>query len=144
MEMEGQAYEACSYKLGTLKVRARRSKITPKKCGQFVTVWKRDKNGQTTPFEDSDSIDLLVIISCQGSLKGQFIFPKSILVEKGIIASKKYPGKRGFRVYPPWTKPTNKTAQNTQKWQKDYFISSEKDIVTNDKRAKALYGHIAD
>ena len=62
MEKEGQAYEACSYELGTLKVRARRSKITPKKCGQFVTVWKRDKNGQTTPFEDSNIIDLLVII----------------------------------------------------------------------------------
>ncbi|WP_238389986.1 MepB family protein [Arenibacter aquaticus] len=126
MEKEGQTYEACSYELGTLKVRARRSKITPKKCGQFVTVWKRDENGQTTPFKDSDSIDLLVITSCQGSLLGQFIFPKSILVEKGIIASSKNRGKRGFRVYPPWSKPMNKTAQSTQRWQKNYFIYSEK------------------
>lgn len=131
VEKEGEAYGACSYELGTLKVKSRRSKITPKKCGQFVTVWKRDKNGQSAPFEDSENLDVLVIISCQDLLMGQFIFPKSILVEKGIITSNKNPGKRGFRVYPPWTKPTNKAAQSTQNWQKDYFFVMEKDFITN-------------
>lgn len=144
MEKEGQAYEACSYELGPLKVRARRSKITPKKCGQFVTVWKRDKNGQTAPFEDSDRIDLLVITSCQDSFLGQFIFPKSVLVEKGIIASSNNKGKRGFRVYPPWSKTTNKTAQSTQMWQKDYFIAIENDFGTNDNIVKSLFGHKED
>lgn len=53
---------------------------------------------------------------------GQFIFPKKVLLEKGIFSTPNKGGIRATRVYPPWDETTSKQAQKTQKWQLDYFF----------------------
>jgi len=139
LDKESKEYEAVSFLLNTLNIKSRRSKITPKKIGQFVTLWKRNIKGETTPLEDSDEVDLIVINSRQGSQLGQFVFPKNVLKEKGIVSHGIKLGKRGFRVYPPWTNPANKTAQKTQKWQLEYFLNIELNFKTDLGKANDLY-----
>ncbi|WP_053032503.1 MepB family protein [Staphylococcus haemolyticus] len=53
--------------------------------------------------------------------RGQFIFPKDILIKKGILKSDDSKGKMALRVYPPWETELNKTAAKTQAWQCAYF-----------------------
>ena len=118
---DGKAYGACTYQLGDKTILKRFSKITPTKTGQFVTLWKRNPKGITIPFDVSDSFDYVVISARKGTDFGQFIFPKTILAEKGILTHNQKSGKRGFRIYPPWDKVTNKQAQQTQNWQVPYF-----------------------
>lgn len=84
-DIESLAYGACSFELNRKKVQYRVSKITPTKTGQFVTIWKRNKDGITEPFDISDILDFLIITAKSDNNFGQFIFPKSILAEKGII-----------------------------------------------------------
>ncbi len=120
---ESLEYGACSFKLSGNKIQHRVSKITPTKTGQFVTIWKRNKNGITEPFDSKDNFDFVIITSVCNENIGQFIFPKSILVEKGIITNNNNEGKRGIRVYPSWDKTTSKQAEKTQKWQINYFLN---------------------
>jgi hypothetical protein len=125
---ESKEYGACSYALNDFKIEHRRSKITPTKTGQFVTVWKRDEEGKTTPYSNEDEIDFLIITVKKEAQLGQFVFPKSILIQKGIFRSEIKEGKRGIRVYPPWESANNKQALTTQEWQSRYFFEvSEKD-----------------
>lgn len=121
-EKEGKVYQACRFKLNDLVIHSRLSKITPKKNGQFVTFWRRNEDDITAPFLESDSFDFLVIHVNFENRYGQFVFPKSILIEKGIISSKNKAGKRGFRVYPIWDIAESKQAKQTQKWQLNHFI----------------------
>ena len=125
-ERESKEYDACRYELNGLKIISRSAKITPKKIGQFVTFWKRDKNGPIEPFHKADSFDFYVINVRNSNWCGQFVFPKSILIEKGIITTDPKDGKRGFRVYPIWDKVQNKQAAKTQKWQIAYFYEINK------------------
>jgi len=121
VESEGKEYDACRFKLNELNIVSRRAKITPKKVGQFVTFWKRNENGITEPFDENDTIDFYAVTVESNDQLGQFVFPRAILTQKGIISTKKKDGKRGFRVYPKWDTPTSKQAQRTQVWQLDYF-----------------------
>ena len=68
---------------------------------------------------------------------GQFVFPKAVLIKKGIISTDKKEGKRAFRVYPIWDNANNKQAERTQKWQLDYFY--EINDSTNLKKVADLY-----
>ena len=119
---ESQDYAACSFELNGKKIEYRASKITPVKIGQFVTTWRRDKEGITRPFDSSDDLDFLIISSRNEDNFGLFIFPKSILAGKGIISQNGEGGKRGIRVYPTWDQVTNKQAEKTQRWQSKYFL----------------------
>ena len=121
-EEESREYSACTFNLNTISVKFRSAKITPTKTGQFVTLWKRDSSGITQPHEDSDRIDVFVISVRKDNLFGQFVFPKSALIEHGILSTGTKEGKRGFRVYPSWDITTNKQAQSTQRWQLEFFI----------------------
>ena len=138
-DKESKEYEASSFQLNALYVVARKAKITPKKIGQFVTLWKRNTDGETAPYEEFDKADLFVINAQEGPHIGQFVFPKAALMDKGIVSHNKKEGKRGFRVYPPWSQPTNKTAQSTQKWQLEYFLDIGQHLKTDLAKAKALY-----
>lgn len=122
-EKESQEYGACKFEINGLKIISRNAKITPKKAGQFVTSWKRSTDGITQPFEESDPFDLLVINVQLDQQLGQFVFPKSILKEKGILSTSKKDGKRGFRVYPSWDQPLSKQAIKTQAWQIQFFVN---------------------
>lgn len=122
-ETESQEYGACKFEITGLKIICRNAKITPKKIGQFVAIWKRSDSGITQPFNESDEFDFLVINIQMENQLGQFIFPKPILSKMGVITTIEREGKRGIRVYPPWDKPTSKQAIKTQAWQLQHFCS---------------------
>ncbi|MCA0430457.1 MAG: MepB family protein [Bacteroidetes bacterium] len=138
LNKESVEYEACSFKLNEKVIQYRVSKITPTKTGQFVAIWKRNKNGLTEPFNDLDDFDFIIITSKSENNFGQFIFPKSILVEKCIITKKGKEGKRGIRVYPPWDITTNKQAIKTQNWQIKYFLDFSIKNKLDKQKLKAL------
>ena len=137
-ELESKEYCACRFKLNGLNIICRNAKITPKKVGQFVTFWKRNKSGITEPLNENDRFDFYVINVSRENKLGQFIIPKSKLIDKGIISTNKKDGKRGFRVYPSWDTPNNKQAERTQKWQLNYFV--EIDNKSDLKLVGNLYG----
>lgn len=141
LNSESTAYGACSFELNGYAVEHRISKITPTKTGQFVTIWKRNKNGITEPFDISDHIDFIVITSKSGDKMGQFIFPTAVLADNGIISQNGKMGKRGIRVYPSWDIPTNQQAEKTQSWQHKYFVSIENDNTTDVDLARRLLNH---
>ncbi|WP_244310256.1 MepB family protein [Leptospira noumeaensis] len=127
IESESNEYDACHFQVKNIKIRYRKAKITPKKTGLFVTLWKRNQLGITEPFDKKDNTDIYLISTNQKGKIGYFIFTKQVLNEKGILTGK-YEGKRGFRIYPSWDKPNNKQAITTQNWQKLYFADlTEKD-----------------
>jgi hypothetical protein len=126
LNSESKEYSACSFTLNGKSIQFRVSKITPTKTGQFVTIWKRNNEGITEPYDSSDQLDLIIIYSESGEKAGYFLFPIAVLIEKGIISHKNKQGKRGIRVYPPWDIAVNKQAQKTQSWQTNYFVSNDK------------------
>lgn len=63
------------------------------------------QNGITEPFDFLDEIDFFTITARCGKNLGQFIFPKSVLANKGIITLNGKSGKRGIRVYRLWDIP---------------------------------------
>jgi hypothetical protein len=140
IDTESQDYDACTFKLKELRIISRSSKTTPIKTGQFVTFWKRLKNGPIAPFDASDDFDFLVVNAQNGQHFGQFVFPKLVLMNKGIISTTSKEGKRAFRVYPIWDVATSQQAIKSQKWQLQYFhiISTSSNL----DRAKELYSHL--
>jgi hypothetical protein len=120
-ETESKEYAACRFKLNGRLIVSRNSKITPKKLGQFVTFWKRNENGVIEPFDENDPIDFYIVNTRTETKFGQFVFPISVLIKKGIISTSKNEGKRGFRVYPKWDIVNSKQAIRTQKWQLECF-----------------------
>ncbi|MBK8831584.1 MAG: MepB family protein [Saprospiraceae bacterium] len=139
LNSESVAYGACSFELNGLKIEHRTSKSTPTKTGQFVTIWKRGKDGITTPFENSDDIDFVVITSRHAENLGQFIFPKAVLLEEGIFSQNGKGGKRGIRVYPPWDIAQSKQAAKTQSWQTKYFMTLKGDNTNGIDRIRQLF-----
>lgn len=124
---EGKEYGACRFKLNGKSVLFRVAKVTPKKIGQFVAIWKRNELGITQAFEHTDEIDFLVISTRHGHNFGQFIFPKAALLANGIISNGQQEGKHGVRVYPPWDIVSNRQAEKTQSWQAEYFLDMGED-----------------
>lgn len=121
LELEGQEYEACRFDVTNKKVHGRTAKLTPKKNGLFVTLWKRNSYGITEPFNESDQLDFILIVVSENENKGYFKINKATLIEKGIVSTSTKEGKRGFRVYPPWTITASKQAEKTQQWQVAHF-----------------------
>ncbi|MGV8878470.1 MAG: MepB family protein [Sphingobacteriaceae bacterium] len=137
-EPESREYFAYDFQLGERKVKFRIAKITAKKTGQFVTIWKRNKNGITAPFDISDDFDFYMIVTLKDDHFGLFTFTKAILQEKGILSNQDKCGKRGIRIYPIWDLTTNKQAQKTQTWQASYFINLSIDEKPDLERAESL------
>ncbi|ABG59666.1 MepB family protein [Cytophaga hutchinsonii] len=121
-ESESTEYGAATFRLNNKKIIFRVAKRTPTKTGQFVTIWKRNPEGITTPFDAADAFDFIVIFVRNGEQTGQFVFSKKVLTENRIISAGKNTGKRGIRVYAPWDRTENKQAQQTQTWQLAHFI----------------------
>ena len=120
-EADNLEYGAAVVNLGQELIRFRVGKLTPTKVGLFVAVWRRAKDGSTEPFPAEDGADLLVITVREGTRAGYFAFPKSALVKQGIVSVNGTGGKRGFRVYPPWSEVSNRQAVRTRQWQCGYF-----------------------
>lgn len=131
LEKESKDYGAYQFELNGLKTLFRVAKTTPTKVGQFVTVWKRITKGPIQPFDLSDDIDLFIINTQNEDHFGQFVFPKSVLIQQGILTTDLKEGKRAIRVYPPWDITTNKQSQKTQKWQLDYFLEIPQNSISD-------------
>lgn len=121
-DLECEEYFGHNFSINNLKIKFRKAKITPTKNGQFVTLWRRNFEGKTEPFNASDHFDFYIIATEKDSQFGFFIFPKKILAEKQILTINQKEGKRGFRVYPIWDEPESKQAEKTKSWQTKYFI----------------------
>lgn len=137
LHTESREYAACSFELNGNKIEHRCSKITPTKVGQFVTIWKRNAEGITAPFDISDGIDFIIITARSENNFGQFIFPANVLANKGILSTNGMSGKRGIRIYPPWDAPSSKQALATQEWQLPFFLLI-KNSISVDRMVKLL------
>ena len=136
-EDESAEYGACRFDLSGRNIICRNAKITPKKVGQFVTFWKRKENQPIEPFSESDLFDFYVVNVKTENEIGQFVFPKRILIQKGILSTPIKEGKRAFRVYPQWDLTKSKQAQKTQQWQMNYFFSIN--MSTDFNKVRELY-----
>lgn len=130
-------YESCNFYIGEQKYKSRRAKKTPNKKGYFVVFWTKDKNNKNRPYTWEETPEKLIVTVLDKDKKGQFIFPKEILLEKQIISKDNIKGKMAMRVYPSWEVELNKTAKRTQKWQNDYFIDFTSDV--NEEKINKLY-----
>jgi hypothetical protein len=138
-ELESKEYSASSFLLNACRVKFRQAKITPTKVGLFVVLWKRNAEGVTQAYESTDDVDFVIIGVRKGVLYGQFIFPKTVLIQQGILSQGGKGGKRGFRVYPPWEKELNVQAKKTQLWQVSYFIELSGEVASDITKWKELF-----
>ncbi|WP_261512575.1 MepB family protein [Chryseobacterium paludis] len=126
-DLECEEYSGYNFRLNQYHIKFRKAKITPKKIGQFVTLWKRNPDTQQTePFTISDQSDFYIIYAELDNKSGFFFFPNTILSQQSILTTPSKEGKRGFRVYPDWDIPQNKQAEKTKKWQESFFIDFSK------------------
>ena len=116
-------YIGHDFKIGSVSVKFRKAKLTPKKNGLFVTLWKRNSAGITTPFNVEDFVDFCIIFAEEAGQQGFYLFPKATLAKHKILTHNGNEGKRGFRVYPSWCVVQSKQAEQTQRWQNAYFIN---------------------
>lgn len=121
-EEQNAEYEGCTFMLDESTVRFRTAKVTQKKIGQFVAIWEKDEHNKNRPFFYEQSPEFLVVNTFTVEHKGQFVFPKKVLLEKGVLSSKSKKGKMAIRVYPAWDTPASKQAIATQKWQQPFFL----------------------
>jgi len=147
---ESAKYEALVFSLDDKNIVFRKGKVTPDRPGAFLAVWRRPSspainNNKPIPFK-TDELDYLFVQvegysnptdnteSLNEPKHGIFIFPVSLLIEKGIISSSDRKGKTGFRVFPPWsqdrgvvgTKVFSESGKKTQRWQLPYFLEIDK------------------
>ncbi len=138
-ELESKEYGAVDFKLNNLRVKFRAGKITPTKAGLFVTLWKRIGSGPILPYDIEDPFDLVVISVRSSQYFGQFVFPKNVLQEKGIISKEGKGGKRAMRIYPPWDTVDSKQAKKTKEWQGLYFLQIDKKTFVDDEIIRKLF-----
>ena len=137
-DKEAKEYYGYDFQTGKLNIKFRKAKITPKKVGQFVTLWKRNTQNTTEPFQESDVFDFYIIAVEENEKYGFFLFPKNELIKRNILTTASKTGKRGFRVYPSWIKPTNKQAEKTQLWQTIYFLDFTKHDTENTAKINTI------
>lgn len=123
VEKESLEYGGCSFHINKKSIQFRVGKITPTKIGFFVTFYTRLASGIIAPYDVEDGIDYFIIGVTQNNTSGFFILPKHALIQHNIISVNTLGGKRGFRLYLPNDVTTNKQAQKTQLWQKEYFFT---------------------
>lgn len=136
-ETQNSEYEGGIVTINGQSYRSRLAKLTPKKVGYFVAFWEKGPNNQNQAFDMANTPDKSIISIIDGDLKGQFVFPKSILIQKGVLRREHAKGKMAMRVYPTWFDQLNTTASQTQKWQGAYFIDLSSEV--DHKRVNQLY-----
>jgi hypothetical protein len=98
----------------------RTARNTPTKPGAFVAFWRRDKSGETAPFNADEVAAGLMVFVASNQQRGVFRFTAEHLEELGVTRGK-HAGKRGFRVYPAWSTDLNPQAAATQRAQMAAF-----------------------
>lgn len=138
VDPECAAYSGYNFNAGNIRIKFRNAKVTPKKVGQFVTLWKRNTFGHTEPFDLHDAFDFYIVATQKEEKSGFFFFSRLTLAELGVITSPQQEGKRGFRVYPAWEIPLNKQAEQTKKRQMECFIDLIADPNKNIEKFNTL------
>ena len=138
-EDESSEYYAHTFTIKDKKGLFRIAKKTPTKSGWFVTIWKRGSDNIIAPYNESDSIDFVVIAVSDGNNVGEFVFSKTILTKKNIFGANGKEGKRAIRVYAPWDKTTSTQAAKTQKWQGQFFVDLNSSCSESTLKIKNLY-----
>lgn len=139
-EEESAEYGACRLGLDGREVVFRVAKTTPTKIGQFVTLWKRPTPGaEIAPLDGEDGVAIVVVSVADATHRGQFVFPRKTLLDKGVMSRAQQGGKRAIRVYPPWSKPVVPEAIRTQKWQLQYFLSLPLEAGAGEARIRQLF-----
>lgn len=136
-ENQNKEYEGLTFNIAQHTFRSRLAKKTPKKKGYFVVFWEKDKDNKNQPYAFDEMSEKLIVSIIDGQLIGQFVFPKLLLLQKGILKSENDKGKMAMRVYPSWERELNPSARKTQKWQAAYFIDLSNGI--DNQQAAALY-----
>lgn len=119
-EAQNSDYESGIVHIGDTTWHIRTARNTPAKAGAFVAFWRRDADGNTTPFSDDDPAAGLMVFVEQQDRRGVFRFTRTHLAELGVTSGKQ-PGKRGFRVYPVWCSGLSARAAATQRAQAHAF-----------------------
>ena len=130
-DSEAAEYGGCQFRLNDHSIIFRVAKITPKKMGQFVTLWTRGIDGIIKPLTLNTCSDLVIIKTQHEKNFGAFIFPKAELLRQDILAADNQKGKLAFRLYPAWDTELNNNAIKTQLWQKEFFVTGKKDAKQN-------------
>ncbi|EDM67825.1 hypothetical protein PE36_17710 [Moritella sp. PE36] len=147
--LESSKYEALNFSLDNRNIVYRRGKVTSDRPGAFLAVWKRPlsesiNGNKPIPLKSNDLDYLFIRVDSHSNVTeqlehkskcGMFIFPVSILIEKGIVSQMKSKGKTGFRVFPPWsedrgitgTKVFSESGKKTQRWQLPFFLDIDED-----------------
>lgn len=140
-EPESNAYAVGVFELNGAEVRYRDARTTPKKAGQFVTLWVRSPTGPIRPFDLADPVALFIVSVRAEEGFGQFVLPKRVLQREGVVSVGGIGGKRALRVYPPWDTAPSRQAEWSQAWQGVYFLDLGRRGIDL-PRAKALYASI--
>lgn len=122
-EPDNAAYSAAILTVGDVRLRVREARVTPTKPGAFVSVWRRSPHGGAEPFPAADAVAGLLVLVADSPLAGVFHFTPEHLAALGVTSTPTTPGKRGFRVYPPWCDGLNPQASRTQRAQAAAFIN---------------------
>ncbi|NRF32162.1 MepB family protein [Vibrio coralliilyticus] len=151
---QNRQYEALAFSIDGQQILYRKGHVTPDRPGHFLTIWKRsDGEGpdskKTRPFGKPDLDYLFVEVhDHQTSKQGMFIFPLTVLLKKGVVRSEKAKGKMALRVFPPWTSSRgevksqvfSESAKRTQRWQCEYFVWMENNVITDVEKFARLFG----
>lgn len=147
---ENSKYHALNFELNEFNIVYRKGNNTPDRPGAFVTVWKRPISGESNNNKPialtSDELDYLFVYVENDVKYGVFIFPITLLINKGIVSSLGKKGKTGFRVFPPWTedrgsvgmKVFSESGKKTQQWQKNYFVEIDNEGNINSHQLKKV------
>ena len=127
-EEQNSDYESGLARIGEELWRIRTARVTPTKPGAFVALWRRNAIGETEPFPASETAvaGALIFVSEHHDGTGRtgvFRFTRDHLSALGVLSSPARPGKRGFRVYPPWAQELNRQAARTQAAQAAAFVA---------------------
>lgn len=120
-EADNAGYAGTVCEVGGATTRFRVARVTPRKTGLFVAVWRRAADGSTEPFDVGDQRHLVIVVR-EGEEVGAFVFPAEVLTQRGVVAVGGAGGKRGFRVYPAWSTTQSGQAAATQHWQCAHFL----------------------
>lgn len=92
---QNSKYKALEFSINGRKILYRNGNVTPDRPGNFLSIWKRSGENsvepkKNMPYEEHDLDYLLVEVSdLETSKRGIFIFPLSVLLNKGIVTSDK-------------------------------------------------------
>ncbi len=63
-----------------------------------------------------------MVVVREGARFGAFVLPAPVLAARGVVAVDGRGGKRGFRLYPPWSDDLNPQATATRAWQCPFYV----------------------